>query len=233
MTSLDDTIISYQNMMLLDNVTNYSKESIDYFNFNFKLLDYQRDIPLAWGLLLKMRKHRLLRLPSCPLEDNMEYSIYLSRLHHCLWRRWSMETFHLKNSKINPLELNWNKELDMTVLYGPDLANFNSEAFKIEQESLVDGIYDIPCNTTTAKNDIITEELIEVDSDVSEMDSSFEDSLSVESIFDSKTKSNLMRKDHSTKRKHLKFNNIVSRRDIDRHGHFFESHLLINDSCPQ
>ncbi|CAI6631206.1 CBM_HP2_G0028260.mRNA.1.CDS.1 [Saccharomyces cerevisiae] len=119
MTSLDDTIISYQNIMLLDNMTNYNKPAIDYFHHEFN--DASLEMSASWTLLLKMRKHKLLRLPSCSSEDVLDYNMYLVRLHHCLWRRWSINHYGLQNSKSNPLSINWNKETDVTVLYGPDL----------------------------------------------------------------------------------------------------------------
>ncbi|CAD6637881.1 XXYS1_4_G0042960.mRNA.1.CDS.1 [Saccharomyces cerevisiae] len=124
MTSLDDTIISYQNLMLLDNMTNYNKPSIDYFHHKFN--GARLEMPASWTLLLKMRKHKLLRLPSCSSEDTLDYNMYLVRLHHCLWRRWSIDHYGLQNSKSDPLSINWNKETDITVLYGPDLTTICS-----------------------------------------------------------------------------------------------------------
>ncbi|CCD26234.1 uncharacterized protein NDAI_0H00600 [Naumovozyma dairenensis CBS 421] len=132
MTSLDDTIISRQNLMLLDNVTNYQKPAIDYFHHEFN--DDKLEIPLSWTLLLKMRKHKLLRLPSCSIEDDMDYNIYLVRLHHCLWRRWSINYYHLDKCKLDPLSINWNKETDVTVLYGPDLTDSNNSIQEEEHE---------------------------------------------------------------------------------------------------
>ena len=118
MTSLDDTIISKQNLILLDNVTNYGRPAVDYFTQEFKA----QDIAMTWRLLVKMRNHKLLRLPSCSPEDDKDYHLYLVRLHHVLWRRWS-QLVVATGERVDPLSLNWDKDLDVTVLYGPDLAH--------------------------------------------------------------------------------------------------------------
>ena len=49
----------------------------------------------------------------------------MARLYHCIWRRWSIKHFNLDEYKIYPLSINWNKEIDVTVLYGPDLVGIH------------------------------------------------------------------------------------------------------------
>lgn len=113
--SMDDSIVTKQNHVLLENLTNYDKQSIDYFHHGFRSADY----PVSWRILLKMKRQRILRLPSCARENCQDYRNYILRLHYCLWRRWSIQQFDLE--RIDPLAINWNKENDLNVLYGPDL----------------------------------------------------------------------------------------------------------------
>lgn len=117
--SLDDSIVTRRNLVLLDNLTNYDKPSIDYFHHNFAMDG--PEVPLTWALLLRTKAHGALRLPSCAMEDDQDYANYLVRLHHCLWRRWSLHYYGLSKSKLDPLNINWKKESDVNVLYGPDL----------------------------------------------------------------------------------------------------------------
>lgn len=132
MLSLDDSIVTRQNLILLDNLTNYDKPSIDYFHYKFAMDG--PDVPLAWTMLLRMKYHRVLRLPSCAMEDDIDYTNYLMRLHHCLWRRWSLDYFDLGKNKLDPLTINWNKESDVNVLYGPDLTGYD-ELFALYNNS--------------------------------------------------------------------------------------------------
>lgn len=220
MASLDDTIISRQNLMLLDNVTNYRKPALDYFHHKFN--SDALEMPMTWTLLLKMRKHKLLRLPSCAIEDDTDYNTYLMRLHHCLWRRWSMEHYKLEKLKLDPLSINWNKETDITVLYGPDLTGVTEEPVEPEKPKPVKSTPVVrQCSTDSEEEDVISGEAraytysSSVDSHVS-------------SIFDETA----CTKTHSNSScKSLKFNNTVLRRDIDRHGAFQESQIQINDAA--
>lgn len=223
MTSLDDTIISKQNLMLLDNVTNYNKPAIDYFHhsFNNDLLE----LPLSWTLLLKMRKHKLLRLPSCSLEDDIDYNIYLVRLHHCLWRRWSINYYHLNNNKINPLSINWNKDTDVTVLYGPDLSTDNDK--NNSGSSSKDHIHAVDFMKTGGggKDDDEDEETLS-DTDSFKYPSSLDSATS--SIFDH---ASCLKKFPSPKKEtqKLRFENIVKKRNIESDGFIRESVICIND----
>ncbi|CAI4046739.1 hypothetical protein SUVZ_11G2840 [Saccharomyces uvarum] len=250
MTSLDDTIISYQNLMLLDNMTNYNKPAIDYFHHKFS--DAGLEMPASWTLLLKMRKHKLLRLPSCSSEDSLDYNMYLVRLHHCLWRRWSINHYGLQNSKADPLSINWNKETDVTVLYGPDLTNINSVEDKMWPAQQLSGQKQ-PNNLKSAlkKNPetMFAEEVDEFDTTAEDNDvvGEFED-ISCASSVDSHTSSifdqhstctkissinediedfELEKKEHLPRK--LKFNDAVMRRDIDSKGAIHESLVNIND----
>ncbi|CCF60486.1 hypothetical protein KAFR_0K01320 [Kazachstania africana CBS 2517] len=211
MTSLDDSIISQQNMMLLDNVTNYKKTSLDYFHYSFN--EDSMELPLSWSLLLKMRKHKLLRLPSCSIEDDSDYMIYIERLHHILWRRWSSKLFHLDDLKLDPLEINWKKETDVTVLYGPDL---------ICHDEISCPLYDIQYNykQSTAKQDVPF-----MDTDESDFNYSSSVDSSTSSIFDNSNSNTSPPKI----KKCLKFNDRVDRRDINLYGEFIESSIKIND----
>ncbi|CCC70935.1 hypothetical protein NCAS_0G00480 [Naumovozyma castellii] len=248
MTSLDDTIISPKNLMLLDNVTNYTKEAIDYFNYDFKPSHYLQGVPLSCSLLAKMSKHNLLRLPSCSMEEPIDYSIYLTRLHNALWRRWSINQFNLHDRKCNPLQLDWNKETDMTVLYGPDLAGFI--ASDQTPGSLMNQKTILASYTPTIGDkfeDILEVQELEVRSD--DEGSQSDMGLEYASSWDSTTSSIFDDDDNDDyydsemleaevksattiqerrKRKVL-FDNTVLRRDIDSRGYFLESHTIIND----
>ncbi|GMM53428.1 hypothetical protein DAKH74_000440 [Maudiozyma humilis] len=217
MTSLDDSIISDQNLMLLDNVTNYTRASVDYFHHDF---DYASpEIGDTWALLLKMRKHKLLRLPSCSTEDDDDYSMYLKRLHHCLWRRWAIHEYNLQNRKLDPLAINWNKETDVTVLYGPALSkNIETAAKKtpVAPATDADSIHSDPGATLDYEDTYSSS----IDSQTS-------------SIFDSpsilKTTTSNTEESAPTPKKSLKFNYIVARRDIDSSGKISECNVSIND----
>ncbi|CAR26699.1 ZYRO0B16060p [Zygosaccharomyces rouxii] len=211
MTSLDDTIISRQNLLLLDNVTNYSRPAIDYFTQGFQ----DQDIAMTWKLLRKMRNHKLLRLPSCSFENDFDYRLYLSRLHHTLWRRWSQQLYGI-GGRADPLSVNWDKDLDITVLYGPDLTG--SEGGKCvqeekekeqeeeeEEEEHVDVDVDVDVDANSAG-------VYSEDDDASVYSSSVSSSTS--SIFDQVPKS-------------LRFSDTVLRRDIDSMGLCHESHIMM------
>lgn len=229
MASLDDSIISDQNLMLLDNVTNYNRASVDYFHHKF---DYNKlEMSETWALLLKMRKHKLLRLPSCSSEDDDDYSMYLKRLHHCLWRRWGIDQFHLENNKLDPLTINWNKETDVTVLYGPSLSK------DIEQSQETNNSTNI---ATPQSMDVSALDNDSIDSDTQLDYSSSYDSYSssvesqTSSIFDSPSilkpkNSNTNNNNNNSTKKTLKFNCMVHRRDIDQKGKFLETNIIIND----
>ncbi|CAI4034828.1 hypothetical protein SMKI_11G2800 [Saccharomyces mikatae IFO 1815] len=250
MTSLDDTIISYQNLMLLDNMTNYNKPAIDYFHHKFN--DASLEMPASWTLLLKMRKHKLLRLPSCSLEDSLDYNMYLVRLHHCLWRRWSINHYGLQNSKSDPLSINWNKETDVTVLYGPDLTNIDSiedkmwpkqhngdqkqsktlkSALKKNAESWIDEEVDEISSSIDDKGTFLELEDVSYASSVDSHTSSIFDQhptcTKISSVdedtedFEHEEKVQIPRK--------LKFDQSVMRREIDSKGVIRESLVSIND----
>lgn len=219
MASLDDSIISDQNLMLLDNVTNYNRASVDYFHHKF---DYNKlEMSETWTLLLKMRKHKLLRLPSCSSEDDDDYSMYLKRLHHCLWRRWGIDQFHLQDKKLDPLSINWNKETDVTVLYGPSLSKDIEQSQDTATQSM---------DVSLDNDSIHSDTQLDYSSSYDSYSSSVESQTS--SIFDSpsilKPKNSNTNSTNSTK-KSLKFNCMVHRRDIDSKGKFLETNIIIND----
>lgn len=223
MTSLDDTIISRQNLMLLDNVTNYNKPALDYFHQDF---DYSTvDISLSWSLLLKMRKHKVLRLPSCSNEDDLDYNIYLERLHHCLWRRWSMKLFKLEDIRLDPLAINWNKDTDVTVLYGPDLsvpeANNRTEPKKKSKPTLKS------CLAHSADDD---EEAEYYNDFSSKYDYSSSVNSSTSSIFE---KTYSKDEDELPQKKSLRFDDAVFKRVIDHSGNYHEIYTIINDKREQ
>lgn len=224
MASLDDSIISDRNLMLLDNVTNYNRVSVDYFHhdFNYSKLEMSN----TWVLLLKMRKHKILRLPSCSAEDDDDYARYLQRLHHCLWRRWAIHDYHLDNIKIDPISINWSKETDVTVLYGPSLSATVGGTTELIEEGKKKKE-----NNNSQKLNLIEDQDQNYDSDNDNYSSSVNSRAS--SIFDSpsilKTTSKTSIDSEPTKKKSLKFNYIVARRDIDRFGNFIESDIRIND----
>lgn len=213
--SLDDTIIVRKNLLLLDNVTNLNRPAVDYFHYNFQ---DTYSICETWKLLLKVGKHKVLRLPSCSQEDESDYKYYLKRLHHCLWRRWSIEKFQLQGFKYDPLRINWNKENDMTVLYGPHLSddcvaatqlipkNLQHDFFSMEVDSEADG-YNY-CSSPTN----------------SETSSIFE---SNKPILIKKTISNTAKDSHA--KKNLRFNESVFTREIDHSGVIYDGMSSIND----
>lgn len=207
--------------MLLDNVTNYSKPSLDYFHHKFD--SDNLEIPLTWTLLLKMRKHKLLRLPSCAIEDDADYKMYLIRLHHCLWRRWSIEHYNLDKSKVDPLSINWNKETDITVLYGPDLTGISEDSTFETKAIRLAGMK----KHSTNAFEIGDEDLIGSQDTHSYNYSSSVDS-DASSIFDAE--STCTKTQSNTSTKSLKFKDTVLRRDIDSHGGCHESRITINDT---
>ena len=234
MTSLDDSIISRQNLMLLDNVTNYNKPAIDYFHYDFNgdLLE----LPLSWTLLLKMRKHKLLRLPSCSIEDDFDYYVYLVRLHHCLWRRWSIRYYGLSKLKIDPLKINWNKETDITVLYGPDFSDCRS-SFDTESTHRVSQVPVVPSATSNKQQlDVSSPSSDEEYSDSSlgaiasrNSSNSSTDSSSASYIFDRPSCLRKLPTQNDRSNHPLRFKNIVVERDINTEGVFCEYNICIND----
>ncbi|CAI4051403.1 hypothetical protein SKDZ_15G2130 [Saccharomyces kudriavzevii ZP591] len=202
MTSLDDTVLTKKNVALLDNATNYIRPAVDYFHFAF---DYDNlDVPTTWRLLLKTRKHKLLRLPSCSSENEFDYSIYMARLHHCMWRRWSVYHFKLDGCKINPLSINWNKEIDVTLLYGPDLTGIHERG------------------QSTPKNDGVQ--------NTNEQEKQLRDAVKDESCSSPSLKDDrLFRDGKPSYHQSISFDDTVRRRDIDKRGRFHESCVLIND----
>lgn len=238
MTSLDDSIICSQNLMLLDNVTNYNNVAIDYYHTKLSMEERR----LSYSLLLKMKKHKLLRLPSCSMEDEIDYKIYLHRLHHCIWRGWSIDFYGLQNHKMNPALINWDKENDMIVLYGPNFSSFiNSNKKKNEEDLrkktlLKQMNIDMPISIGKGKNNTFSdsddvETLSNSDSD-SGLFSSSVDSDSSSAIFDSssilKNKSQVLPSD-----KKLRFSNVVKKRDIttidNKDKKIDETFITIND----
>ena len=223
MTSLDDSVITKQNIMLLDNVTNYDKIAIDYFHTPWQKI---KDLQLSWLLLCKMKKHKLLRLPSCSVEDDVDYYIYLQRLHHCLWRRWAIENSRLNGIELDPLGINWNKETDITVLYGPDLSisNNNNKNNKISGNITLSSL---PFNTDKGKDTIPDTEFFRSD-DFLIYSSSVDSSSSL--LFDtSKYPTTSTAPKQIPVTKSLRFSEIVKKRDITMYGEFKESHIQIND----
>ncbi|AGO12679.1 AaceriADR205Cp [[Ashbya] aceris (nom. inval.)] len=118
--TIDDIVLVKHNLTLLDNATDLDRPAVDYFRCS--LTEDPRKVFEIWQSLVKMGKRRLLRLPSCAMEDQYGYELYVQRLHHCLWRRWSIRQFGLEDNKVDPLLINWNKENDVTLLYGPTMS---------------------------------------------------------------------------------------------------------------
>lgn len=209
MTSLDDTIISKGNLLLLDNITNYARPAIDYFTHNFG----DQGIAIPWRLLLKMKNHKLIRLPSCSSEDDSDYHFYLTRLHHALWRRWTQQLYGIKG-RTDPKRIDWDRDSDMMVLYGPDLTESDSvdsedgktegQEVQEEQEEQEEGYGD--------EEDFGSLEVSWEDDDASVCSSSRSSSMS--SIFEHVPKS-------------LRFSETVLRRDIDSMGLYYESHIMM------
>ncbi|CAI2021706.1 hypothetical protein SEUBUCD646_0H01150 [Saccharomyces eubayanus] len=205
MTSLDDTVLTKKNLALLDNATNYTRPALDYFHYAFNYDNL--DVSTTWRLLIKMRKHRLLRLPSCSSENEIDYNIYMARLHHCMWRRWSIHQFKLDDLKIDPLSINWKKEIDVTLLYGPDLAEVNER----EQAS----------SPSVSVNDTSRQQKHYRNTERHRNGSS--------SSFQTKV---FAVKGKPSPQRTISFDDTVNRRDIDKRGRFHESCSLINDRNP-
>ncbi|SCV03626.1 LAMI_0H09670g1_1 [Lachancea mirantina] len=211
MNSLDDLVLVRRNLQLFDNVSNLQKPAIDYFHHDFGV-HTTLAMPHAWFLLASMGKHRVLRLPSCSPDDVFDYDLYLERLHHCLWRRWSMEQRYCVRDKLDPLDINWNKELDVTVLYGPDLTGScptpGASAGALAPLPYRDSAY------MNGSGDLLSSS---ASSDKS-------------SLFDATpVKSCLKNSEPARTRKNLHFKNSVKRRDIDLLGRSSEQDVCIND----
>ncbi|CAG98529.1 hypothetical protein KDRO_F03590 [Kluyveromyces lactis] len=227
--SLDDTIIIRKNLLLLDNVTNLNKPAIDYFHHNFQ---ETYAICETWKVLLKVGKHKVLRLPSCSQEDESDYNYYLKRLHHCLWRRWSMENFQLNGNenKYDPLRINWNKENDMTVLYGPQLSDDCVAATQLipKKKSSPDSMFSA----------------MDMDSDLESYSQSYNNYSSsptnsdASSIFENskpilvKTNSSGFGSppSHHSNNKNIRFDDSVRTREIDHSGVIYDGTSAINDT---
>lgn len=126
MTSLDDSIISTHNLRILDNASNYNREALDFFHYKFTPLEISK----TYNFMSKLDNKNcnsntlLLRLPNCDDTDSIDYINYFKRLNYCMIRRYNKEFLNFNNNKnltINPLNINWNKENDITTLYGPNL----------------------------------------------------------------------------------------------------------------
>ncbi|SCU85478.1 LAME_0D01508g1_1 [Lachancea meyersii CBS 8951] len=229
-TSLDDGVLTHQNMMLLENVTNLERPAIDYYH-----CDLSRDDPLVmpqtWNLLLRLGKYKLLRLPSCSAEDEKDYQRYVKRLHHCLWRRWSISYYKLGTKKLDPGAINWNKEQDFTVLYGPDLTVDDERPHPSPepkpQHSEIEPADAKPVlSLVSSKN---------VDSEPEDFFSCVSSSLESRdsSIFDHVPSKPCLRHDkssHRGRRRPLKFNDQVLCRNIDPYGSLCECKIVLNDT---
>ncbi|SCV06174.1 LANO_0H23728g1_1 [Lachancea nothofagi CBS 11611] len=223
LTSLDDCVLIKQNMMLLENITDLQRPAVDYYHFDFSS-EHPLAMPQSWNLLLHMGKYKLLRLPSCSAEDEFDYQMYVKRLHHCLWRRWSISYFKLGAKKMDPGAINWNKEQDFTVLYGPDLSLGEDCDKEIGTWGLL--------SKHTAKSDVRGGDL---DSDVEELATCFSSSLESRdsSIFDHVPHKPCLRQNSDDRRGRghaLHFDDEVLRRDIDSYGSLYEHKIHINDT---
>lgn len=227
--SLDDTVIVRRNLMLMENVTNLEKPAIDYYHFDFSS-GRAMTMPQTWDLLLRLGKYQLVRLPSCSAEDDVDYQMYVKRLHHCLWRRWSMAHFGLTDCKLNPLDINWNKEQDVSVLYGPDLSledesRCTASTAGVVRSATPSGKPGADHADACASVDSCDDFGVAYGSSLDSRDSSIFDSLP--------RKSCLIRHPVRSGRHHsLHFDNQVLRRDIDKYGDLCERTVFINDAEP-
>lgn len=236
---MDDLVLSRQSLTLLDNITNLQRSTLNYLEHNFNYDELE--LPKSYNLLVKLRHHILLRLPSCSMDDESNYFAYLHRLRNCLWRRWSIHMFELDDVKMDPLELNWNKEDDLNLLYGPDLRYDEvSIAAEIISEHRREA-RKYGCAYVSYDHD--HDEGEDSDSSLSGVSEDF-------SIFDSASRcgspqsclspwltSCMSRATAGTgsttsgnKRRSLKFCDIVSRRDISLDGGIFDINIMINDT---
>ena len=207
--SADDSILTKQNIILLDNFTNYNRPSVDYFDDSFDSYSHYANSFLLLSKYTQKRKKNL-RLPSCSSEDELDYFFYIGRLTNCVFRRWSIHVNPKINVKINPLDINWNREMDTTVLYGPDLTN-----------RVPTGIPSLLTKGTNASSS--SSSLKRTSSGISTPSSSTWSS-PLQSCVASK----------STVSKCLHFNELVLKKVIyDQWGNFYESHTLINDILPK
>ena len=161
------------------------------------------------------------------MDDESNYFAYLHRLRNCLWRRWSIHVFQLDDVKMDPLKINWNKEEDLNLLYGPDL-RYDKACIAAE---IIGEQRKIFCCADAGY--VSSDE----DSDCSL--SGFSENLS---IFDSPrgclspcltscmTRATTAGSTSCGKRRSLKFCDIVSRRDISLGGGIFDINVMINDT---
>lgn len=221
--SVDDLVLTKRNMRMFDNKNNYTKPALDYFHHDFFVNEQNNEFQQFWSLLTSSKKDTedadMIRLPSCSLENKFDYEFYLKRLHHCIWRRWSIDLEKLQDMKIDPLSINWNKETDITVLYGPDVKV--TEQGSTHLTGLFKSIdfnkdFDSSIILSNDDNDLI-DEISSLSSSVDSQPASARSSIFEKSIVT------------PTKKKSLKFNDFVLRRDINAKGRFFEFHTYIND----
>lgn len=132
-----------------------------------------------------------------------------------------MEKFQLNGneSKYDPLRINWNKENDMTVLYGPQLSDDCLAATQLVPKNL--------------HSEVLS---VEVDSDLDSYNySSSPTNSDASSIFESnkpiliKNGNSSMAKDSQVK-KNLRFSDSVRTREIDHWGVVYDGMSTINDT---
>lgn len=133
-----------------------------------------------------------------------------------------MEHYKLDRLKVDPLTINWDKEIDITVLYGPDLIGDTDTLQEKSKEH-----YD---NKMNYFEDLkhMSAEYQEEDTMLKTYDYSSSLDSNTSSIFDSQSLCTKVNSNSSNKS--LKFNDVVLRRDIDTHGACHESHISINDT---
>ncbi|CCE64338.1 hypothetical protein TPHA_0H01310 [Tetrapisispora phaffii CBS 4417] len=241
--SYDDIIITPKNVKILNNLSDYSQTALDYFSYDFKTIEFEQ----CWSLLknyssfnfeTKLIDGKRIRLPSCSLEDKFDYDLYLKRLHHCVWRRWSMSLKNSNNNLIDPLSINWNKENDLTVLYGPDFYSTEKDSLlkkntpplkNITNKHLEAVMTHIQHLHLKSKGKLFTEDIPEELEYSSDSRSSISSGSSSGSgaIFDNSHEQQQSRL--NKKSKLLNFNDFVVRWDIDENGLCYESHNYIND----
>ncbi|KAH3900180.1 uncharacterized protein SCODWIG_03990 [Saccharomycodes ludwigii] len=252
--SLDDSIITKQNILLLDNVTNYNQTAVDYFHYDFSKLSL---LTTSWHILTHMGKYNIMRLPSCSNEIPDDYYVYLKRLHHCLWRRWSILQLNLP--KVDPLSLNWNKECDVTVLYGPYLntdvddtcttdvkAEHNvykdgdnlkyasySKALSMNKELNVSTGSINTTNSTTLSTSpsSLNDSIFSNNATASSADGMYNDAdISMDDYDEEEYIKPILKKvASSNSNNNVHFDDIVLQRDVDRHGIYHEHFININD----
>ncbi|CCE64957.1 hypothetical protein TPHA_0J01350 [Tetrapisispora phaffii CBS 4417] len=212
--SLDDLALTKDNIIFFDNFNNYEKQAIDYFTYSPENIDYNLTYAKYFNVLNTYKSNiynEKIRLPSCSSDDPLDYTIYLKRLINCVFRKWSMKLFNRKD-KVDPLDINWKKDSDITVLYGPDLALSDFKYIDIniapnKSESPNDDIYDKRMSPMT-NNDFLE----------------CNDHLSRSTSVASSTSSN-----NNSCNKNLQFKDTVLRRYIYSKGNHYDFRVMIND----